>query len=107
MLGEASVALGIGFFLPLGLILLPLAMVYAASKVRRIVKGKLFVELNLFRKWAFLCGFGLSKNSHLGQNAIGFFCRHQSLVMKFPIKQAILCKEEFDGVGWHLGCFRR
>jgi|TARA_B100001094_G_C17553932_1_gene495054 hypothetical protein len=73
MSGEDSVAEGIGFFLPLGLIRLPLAMVYAASKVGRIVKGKLFVELNLFRKWAFLCGIGLSKNSHLGQNAIGFF----------------------------------
>ena len=71
MAGEGSVAEGIGLFLPLGLIRLPFAMVYTASKVRRIGKGKLFVELNLFRKWAVLCGFGLSKNSHLGQNAIG------------------------------------
>ena len=68
--GADSVAEGADFFSPLGLIRLPLAMVYAASKVRRIGKGKLFVELNLFKKWPFLCGMGLSKNSHLGQNAI-------------------------------------
>ena len=71
MAGEDSVAEGVGLFLPLGLIRLPLAMVYAVSKVRRIGKGKLFVELNLFRKWACLCGTGLYKNSHLGQNSIG------------------------------------
>ena len=73
---------GVGFFLPLGLIRLPLAMVYAAFKIARIGKVKRFVDGILFRKLLFLSEIRLSKNSHLGQIAIGFLIGHHRSVFQ-------------------------
>ena len=78
--GVGTVSVGEGFFLPLGLIRLPLDMVYAASECGRIGKVKRFVDGILFRKQLFLREFRLSKNSHLGQIAIGFLSGHRRTV---------------------------
>tara|TARA_Y100000739_G_C20447869_1_gene390915 strand:- start:521 stop:778 length:258 start_codon:yes stop_codon:yes gene_type:complete len=73
---------GVVFFLPLGLIRLPLAIVYAAFKSARIGKVKRFVDGILFRKQLVLSEFRLSKNSHLGQIAIGFLSGHHRSVFQ-------------------------
>jgi hypothetical protein len=81
--GTDSVGEGVDFFLPLGLIRLPLAMIYDASKGGRIGKVKRFVDVILFIKQVFLREFRLSKNSHLGQIAIGFLNgQHRSVFQK-------------------------
>ena len=80
--GTDSVGGGVGFFFPLGLIRLPLAMVYAASESVRIGKVKRFVDGILFRKQVFLREFRLSKNSHLGQIAIGFLSGYRRSVFQ-------------------------
>ena len=90
--GTDSVGEGGDFFLPLGLIRLPLAMIYAASKSGRIGKVKRFVDGILFRKQVFLGEFKLSKNSHLGQIAIGFLSEHHRSPPKKPIKAVTSAK---------------
>ena len=90
--GSDSVGEGVDFFLPLGLIRLPLAMIYAASKSGRIGKVKRFVDGILFRKQVFLGEFKLSKNSHLGQIAIGFLSEHHRSPPKKPIKAVTSAK---------------
>ena len=90
--GTDSAGEGVGFFLPLGLIRLPLDMLYVASKSCRIGKVKRFVDGILFRKQVFLREFRLSKNSHLGQIAIGFLVGIIDLFFKKPIKAVTSAK---------------
>tara|TARA_B100000085_G_scaffold35693_1_gene29383 strand:+ start:625 stop:921 length:297 start_codon:yes stop_codon:yes gene_type:complete len=90
--GKDSVGEGVDFFLPLGLIRLPLAMIYAASKRGRIDKVKRFVDGILFRKQVFLREFRLSKNSHIGQIAIGFLSGHHRSVFQKTHKSSHFSK---------------
>ena len=86
--GTDSVGEGVGFFLPLGLIRLPLAMIYGTSKGGRIGKVKRFVDGILLRKQVFLREFRLSKNSHLVQIAIGFLSGHHRSVFQKAYKSS-------------------
>ena len=90
--GTDSAGEGVGFFLPLGLIRLPLDMLYVASKSCRIGKIKRFVDGILFRKQVFLREFRLSKNSHLDQIAIGFLSGHHRSVFQKTHKSSHFSK---------------
>ena len=79
--GTDSVGEGVGFFLAAGFDPFAFGHALLPQKLQNR-KGKTLCRWILFRKQVFLREFRLSKNSHLGQIAIGFLSGHHRSVFQ-------------------------